>query len=410
MPALSSSTVPAVLAKLAPLNTPDIMDLRPYLATVPDPRSRRGRWYPLTCLLTICACAVISGARTIEEITEWGQRTPSHLLETIGVRPHPLRRRRSPAACTIDRVLCRIDPHALDTAVCAYLADRHRAATETTPDGDKAAHQAIAVDGKALKGSARTDQAGHHLLSALTHHLPVTLAQTEVGTKTNETRHFLPLLQGLDLAGHVVTCDALHTVQGHLKRLVEDTKAHYVAVVKTNQPTLHAQISALPWDELPLAHTRSEKGHGRRESRSIKVLGIADSLGGICFPHAKLALRIHRRRRQTGKKQTRETVFAITSLDAHQATPAQLAALVRGHWAIENSSHHIRDVTFGEDASTVHAGGAPQAMAALRNLAIGVLKVTGAVNIAKTTRAIRDLPERALPFFGISHEPDLSGT
>ncbi|WP_306368637.1 ISAs1 family transposase [Nocardiopsis sp. CC223A] len=402
-----------MLAKLAPLNTPDIADLRPYLATVADPRSRRGRWYPLTCILTICACAVISGARTIEEITEWGQRAPNALLETIGVRPYPLRRRRSPAACTIDRVLCRIDPHTLDTAVYAYLADRHRTTTENTPDGDKdtrPAQQAIAVDGKTLKGSARHARPRRHLLSVLTHHRPVTLAQTEVGAKTNETRHFLPLLEGLDLTGRVITCDALHTVQDHLKRLVEDVGAHYVAVVKTNRPTLHAQLSALPWDALPLAHTRSEKGHGRRESRSIKVMGIADSLGGICFPHARLALRIHRRRQQAGRKQTRETVFAVTGLDAHQATAAQLAALVRGHWAIENSNHHIRDVTFGEDASTVHTGSAPRAMAALRNLAIGVLKVTGAVNIAKTTRAIRDLPEHALPFFGIGHEPDLSGT
>lgn len=398
-----------MLAKLAPLNTRDIADLRPYLATIPDPRSRHGRWYPLACILTICACAAISGARTIEEITEWGQRATDDLLTTIGVRPHPLRTRRSPAACTIDRVLCRIDPHALDAAVCAYLADRHRAATDGGKDTHPA-HQAIAVDGKALKGSARGDQPRRHLLSALTHHRPVTLAQTEVGAKTNETRHFLPLLQDLDLVGRVITCDALHTVQDHLDRLVKDHRAHYVAVVKTNQPTLHAQISALPWEALPIAHTRSQKGHGRRESRSIKVMGVADSLGGICFPHAELALRIHRRRQQTGRKQTRETVFAVTSLGAHQATPAQLATLVRGHWAIENSNHHIRDVTFGEDASTVHAGSAPWAMAALRNLAVGVLKVAGADNIAKTTRAIRDLPEHALPFFGISHEPDLSGT
>ena len=158
------------------------------------------------------------------------------------------------------------------------------------------------------------------------------------------------------------------------------------------------------------AWTRSEKGHGRRESRSVKVMGIADNLGGICFPHARLALRIRRRRQQAGRKQTRETVFAVTSPDAHQATPAQLAALVRWHRAVENSNHHIRDVTFGEDASTAHTGSAPRAMATLRNLAIGVLKVAGAVNIATTTRAIRDLPEHALPFFGIGHEPDLSGT
>ncbi|GAB4001678.1 hypothetical protein GCM10029992_37840 [Glycomyces albus] len=93
----------------------------------------------------------------------------------------------------------------------------------------------------------------------------------------------------------------------------------------------------------------------------------------------------------------------MNSLDAHQASPAELADYLRGHWAIVNSSHHIRDRTFGEDASTIHHGSAPRAMAALRNLAIGVLKTAGATNIAKTTRAIREKPERALPFLGITH-------
>ncbi|MEU3017495.1 hypothetical protein ABZ635_08915 [Nocardiopsis sp. NPDC007018] len=139
-------------------------------------------------------------------------------------------------------------------------------------------------------------------------------------------------------------------------------------------------------------------------------MGIADSLGGIVFPRAKLAIRVHRRRQQEGKKQTRETVYALTSLGAHQAIPAELAAYLRGHWVIENSRQYIRDVTFGEDAYTVHTGSAPRAMAALRNLASGVFHTLRVDNIAKTTRAIQDLPERALPFFGISHEPDPSGT
>ncbi|MDE3724346.1 ISAs1 family transposase [Nocardiopsis sp. N85] len=405
-----------MLANLSPIDPHTIPDLRTYLRAIPDPRSLRGLWHPLDAILAICSCAAASGAKTIEEIAEWGQRAPLRLLTALGVRPHPLHYRRSPAACTIDRVLCRINAHALDAAIGAYLADRHHATTATGDDGDGAtdnarpALPAIAVDGKALKGSARLDQPRRHLLSALAHHPPLTLAQSEVGAKTNETRHFLPLLQGLDLAGRVVTFDALHTVKEHLKRLVKGKGAHYVAMVKGNQPTLHAQISGLPWGRTPIAHTRSEKGHGRRESRSIKVMGIADSLGGICFSHARLVLRVHRRQQETGKKQTRETVFAVTSLDAHQATPADLAAYVRGHWAIENSSHHIRDVTFGEDACTVHTGSAPRAMAALRNLAIGVLKSAGADNIAKTTRAIRDLPEHALPFYGIGYEPDLSGT
>lgn len=64
----------------------------------------------------------------------------------------------------------------------------------------------------------------------------------------------------------------------------------------------------------------------------------------------------------------------------------------------------------GRDASAVHAGNAPRVMAAFRNLAIGALKTLGATNIAKTTRAIRDQPERALPILGITPKPDLNGT
>ncbi|MGW2353772.1 IS110 family transposase [Actinacidiphila glaucinigra] len=100
----------------------------------------------------------------------------------------------------------------------------------------------------------------------------------------------------------------------------------------------------------------------------------------------------------------------VTSLDAHQTGPADLAAAIRGHWGMENSSHHISDVTFAEDASTVHTGTAPRAMAAFRNLAIGVLKTLGADNMAKTTRAIRDEPKRALPILGITNNPDAYGT
>jgi predicted transposase YbfD/YdcC len=397
-----------MLANLGPLDLGELCDLRPYLDSVPDPRSGRGRWYSLTAILLVCAAAVLSGAKTIDELAEWGQRADAGLLETAGIRRHLLRWRHSPSRTTIGRVLASLDGDALDTAVGAYLADRRR--IKATDPGRRPRLLAIAVDGKALKGSARLDQKRRHLLSAVTHLVPVTIAQAEVGAKTNETRHFKPLLAPLDLAAAVVTFDALHSVQDHMKWLVEVKGAHYVAVIKSNQPRAYDQISALPWNEIPIGHTTSETGHGRRESRSLKTMAVADNLGGINFPHARLAIRVHRRRQMTGKTETRETVYAVTSLDAHQASPADLAAYMRGQWSIENSSHHIRDRTFGEDASTVHHGSAPRAMAAFRNLAIGALKIAGATNIAKTTRAIRDNPERALPILGISHQPNPSGT
>ncbi|MCX4648045.1 ISAs1 family transposase [Streptomyces sp. NBC_01446] len=404
MPAVASSPIPAVLVKLGPLEPGQVADLRPYFDSIPDPRSRRGRWYSLTAILMVCACAVVSGARSIDELAEWGARASGGLLAALGVRRHPLRWRRTPSPATIGRVLIAVDGDALDAAVGAYLTDRRRTVVST------AHRRAIAVDGKTLKGSARLDVTRRHLLSAVSHATVVTLAQAEVGAKTNETTHFKPLLAPLDLAGTLVTFDALHSVKANITWLVETKKAHYIAVIKTNQPTAHSQLATLPWRDIAVQHTHSEVGHGRRESRSIKTCGIADELGGIAFPHAKLAIRVHRRRRPTGSRESRESVYAVTSLEAHQTSPADLAAAIRGHWGVENSSHHIRDVTFAEDASTVHTGAAPRAMATFRNLAIGVLKTLGAENIAKTTRAIRDEPRRALPILGIINNQDTHGT
>ncbi|MCZ4506664.1 hypothetical protein O3Q52_00235 [Streptomyces sp. ActVer] len=157
------------------------------------------------------------------------------------------------------------------------------------------------------------------------------LAQVEVGAKTNETTHFRPLLAPLDLTGTVVTFDALHSVKANISWLVETKKARYITVIKTNQPTAYTQLAALPWQSIAVQHTASGTGHGRRESRSVKTCGIADELGGIAFPHARLAIRDHRRRKPTGKRETRESVYAVTSelLAPHQGRHLRRGGLHR---------------------------------------------------------------------------------
>ncbi|MDQ1051531.1 hypothetical protein QFZ76_009767 [Streptomyces sp. V4I2] len=90
MPAAASSPIPAVLVKLGPLDTGRIADLRPYFDSVPDPRAHQGRWYSLTAVLLVCACAVVSGAKGIDELAEWGQRASNALLAVIGICRHLL--------------------------------------------------------------------------------------------------------------------------------------------------------------------------------------------------------------------------------------------------------------------------------------------------------------------------------
>jgi predicted transposase YbfD/YdcC len=91
------------------------------------------------------------------------------------------------------------------------------------------------------------------------------VAQQEVGAKTNEITCFEPLLSTVDMAGLVVTADALHTQRSHARRLVEQLGADYVLTVKHNQPTLFAKLDALPWADIP-AHTTTNTGHSRAGS------------------------------------------------------------------------------------------------------------------------------------------------
>ncbi|MFI9588198.1 transposase [Streptomyces sp. NPDC052236] len=126
------------------------------------------------------------------------------------------------------------------------------------------------------------------------------------------------------------------------------------------------------------------------------------TVSNLLFPGACQAVQIKRRRtdRKTGKV-TIATVYAVTSLTAEQATPAQLAKLIRDHWKIE-AMHHVRDTTFAEDASQLRTGNAPRAMATWRNLAIGALRLGGVRNIAAALRHNARDARRPLAILGLA--------
>jgi predicted transposase YbfD/YdcC len=133
-------------------------------------------------------------------------------------------------------------------------------------------------------------------------------------------------------------------------------------LVKRNQPGLYAQLTALPWREVPVAGDTRERGHGRTERRTLKITSVAR---GLAFPHAAQAIQVVRRRKVKGKRST-QTCYAITSLRVTQAKPAQLAGIIRGHWGIEDRLHWVRDMDFGEDHSQVRTASGPRIMASLQ--------------------------------------------
>ena len=158
---------------------------------------------------------------------------------------------------------------------------------------------------------------------------------------------------------------------------------------------LRKQLKSLPWTDIPLQGRTRGTGHGRSEIRRIKVATVDNLL----FPGARQAVQIKRRRtdRKTGRT-TIATVYAVTSLTAEQATPAQLARLIRDHWKIE-ALHHVRDTTFAEDASQLRTGNAPRVMASWRNLAVGALRLSGVTNIPAALAATPATPA------DLSHSP-----
>jgi predicted transposase YbfD/YdcC len=249
------------------------------------------------------------------------------------------------------------------------------------------------VDGKTLRGSASGTEPGGHLLAALDHAHGAVLGQVEVGAKTSGIPMFPILLGRIDITGAVITADAMHAQRGHATYLA-GRGAHYLLTVKRNQPGLSAQLASLPWRQVPVACGTRERGHGRDERRTLKVTAVA---AGLAFPHAAQAIQIVRRRRISGKKKwSRETLYAITSLTAAQASPAGLAAMIRGHWVIEDRSHWVRDMDYDEDRSQVRTASGPRVMATLRNLALTILRQAGHASIAAALRHHARRPDRPL--------------
>jgi predicted transposase YbfD/YdcC len=292
-----------------------------------------------------------------------------------------------------------MDAQALDRAVSGWLISRSAATDPTPGSAPGSTRPLIAIDGKTARG-ARAHDAAHsravHLLSAFGQVNGVTFGQSVVDGKTNEITAFAPLLDQIDIADAIVTADALHTQRAHAEYL-HSRGAHYLLTVKANQPGLHHQLMALPWAHIPTVDTTLDKGHGRIESRALKLAAIEDQDTAIKFPHARLAIQLTRRRKPlTSRKWHTETVYAITDLDYGQIRADELASALRGHWGIENRLHWVRDVTFAEDHSQIRTGTGPAVMATLRNLAISIHRLAGATNIAAACRHTSRHPNRAL--------------
>jgi hypothetical protein len=202
------------------------------LASVPDPRGKNGRRYSAGGLLALVSAAVAGGAQSLRAVADWAAARSKGELLDLG-----LWRGTAPSEKTIRTLLHRLDGAAVDTAVYGFL---RRGAGAL-------AGQAIALDGKTVRGAREEGVQAPHLMSAVTHAGAVTLAQVQVDSKTNEIKALPALLDEFEAPGAVFTMDAMHAQTNAARLIVEEKGADYFVTVKGNQPTLQEAIATHPW-------------------------------------------------------------------------------------------------------------------------------------------------------------------
>lgn len=198
-----------------------------------DPRAVRGRRYPLGCLLTLAACAVLSGVQGYEAIADYASHLTQPQRRALRCRKCRNGTYDAPSTTTFWELLNKIEPDELDQVVCGALRELQ---------GDRP--EAIAVDGKTIR-STRPDEEQDNkltLFAALAHRQAVVQNQVAIDDKSNEIPALPELLAPLDLDGVVVTADALNTQRESARHIVQDKGGHYLFTVKENQSGLRRRI------------------------------------------------------------------------------------------------------------------------------------------------------------------------
>lgn len=332
--------------------------IRVLFADLQDPRTGNARQHDLLEVLTIALCAVLSGARTSADMARFGELKLSLLRRFLrlenGVPSHD----------TFSRLFRLIDPAAFAACFGRFVEAFTAANAEV-----------VAVDGKSLRRSFERAQAGSplNLITAWAADQRLVLGQTAAPAGGAEIAAVPRLLAMLDLAGRVVSADAMHC-QAETARQIVEQGGDYVLALKDNQSRLHADVQLLlddPQAPPDGVHESVDAGHGRIETRRAEVL---HDVGWLAEAHGWPGLAA------VGKVTAQREIGGTTSsttryyLLSHAFPAERFADLVRGHWGIENQLHWVLDVTMDEDHARARKDNAAENLAALRRLALNLIR------------------------------------
>ena len=330
---------------------------------IPDHRQSSKVVYPLDEVLLLSLLAVLAGAETFVDITRFGEAKLAFLRR---FRPFA---GGTPSHDHLGDIFATLDAEAFQRCFVGWVAALTGAPAEV-----------IAIDGKTVRRSfeKKAGKAAIHMVSAFAARQRLVLGQVKVAEKSNGIVAIPKLLDMLVIEGAIITIDAMGC-QRDIAQKILDKGGDYVLALKGNQNSLHEDIKLFASEQKARnfyqtrvsQHSSTDGDHGRIETRKCTVI---HDVAWLQERHKWPGLRgvvIIDSTREIETKISRETRFYITSC---ALVAEQVAAIIRSHWAIENSLHWTMDMVFRDDECRVRTDHAPANFTTIKHMAYNLIR------------------------------------
>jgi len=345
-----------------------------HFSTINDPRVNRQKKHQLQDIFFITLCAVICGADNWVAIEEFGKAKEAWFTDQLDLENG------IPSHDTFGDVFAAIDTEQFSESFSKWVAD-----LANLTDGE-----VIAIDDKCLRRSLdkASNKAAIYMVSAWAQQNGLVLGQVKVDEKSNEITAIPKLLSRLDIAGAVITIDAMGCQKKIAKQIVQQG-GDYVLILKGNQGLLHEDVTTYFTSSLsPAAAVETyDGGHGRVETRTVRV---TEDIAWLKENHACSGLRsivAVTATRESESKVTEETRYFVSSLAADE--PEKLEHAVRAHRAIENNLHWVLDIAFDEDSYRTRKGHSAANLAVIRHIALNLIKQEKTSKVGVKTKRLK---------------------
>ncbi|MCH7229712.1 ISAs1 family transposase [Glycomyces sp. L485] len=362
-----------------------------------DPRGAQGRCYPLAVFVAVALAGLLCGRNTPAQWARWAADAPDAVVRAlggIGLEVGGAAWWSLPSYNRLIEVLSGLDPDELARFAARIVPAEEEASASKT--------RQVRIDGKRPVTAGRVTGDGSKLILVGALGPDGRMADQVCVDDGDEIGALRAVCGRLDAEGALVSADALHCNEDTAAAIVE-AGADYCLALKGNHPSLYAAAKALPWSEIDNAVETRETGHGRSETRTVKILAVGGAVR-LSFPGVAQIARVRRwtRDEATGEV-VHHVIFYPTSRDATALRPVEFAEAVRNHWGVE-SWHWVKDVVFDEDRSTATAGNLTANLASLRAAAIAILTRLGGKGITACRDHIGSHPyTKPLEILGIAH-------